>query len=168
MKQLSPAQKGLVTGALMIIANVLSLYVLKNPVESNFQFVVYALFSGGIAWSLISYSKSGAGQKSFKNYFNIGFKTFIVVTLLMVAFTYIYFTYNTGFRDQKIIENNRLLIEQGNHLPNEIEANASQLKKMFMPLMISSAVFRYLILGALVTVITAGFLNRKALDFGKR
>lgn len=161
MKQLSPAQKGLVTGALMVLANVFSLYVLKIPVESNFQLVIYALFTGGIVWSLLSYSKMADGQKTFKNYFNIGFKTFIVVTLVMVTFTYIYLSYNTGFRDEKIVENNRLLIEQGNHLPNEIEDNSRKLKKMFMPLMISSAVFRYLILGALVTAITAGFLNRK-------
>lgn len=161
MKYITPTQKGLIVGALMIIASVFSLYGLKNPVESYFQIIVYGMFSVGIVWTLISYSKITVDKKSFKDYFSTGFKTFVVVTLMMALFTYIYFNANTEFRDTKIAENSRLLLLEGNHLPNEIEANSKQLRKMFMPLMISSAVFRYLISGALVTVITAGFLSSK-------
>ena len=79
----------------------------------------------------------------------------------MALFTYVFFTINIDFRDAKIIENNKLLLAEGNHLPKEIEENAKQLKKLFMPIMISSAMFRYLIIGALVTVIGAGFLSTK-------
>ena len=161
MKQTTPTLKGLITGALMIIASVFSLYVLKNPVESYFQFIVYIIFCLGIVWSLLTYSKTAVEKKTFKDYFSIGFKTFIVITLLMAVFTYIYFSFHTEFRDTKIAENSRLLILQGDHLPNEIEDNTKQLKNMFMPLMISSAVFRYLILGALITAIAAGFLSKK-------
>lgn len=161
MKQTTPTQKGLLTGALMIVASVFSLYVLKNPVESYFQFVVYTIFCAGIVWSLISYSGSATDKKSFANYFSTGFKTFIVISLLMAVFTYIYFSFHLEFRDNKIAENSRMLALEGNHLPKEIEENAAQLKKMFMPLMISAAIFRYLILGALITVIAAGFLSKK-------
>ena len=145
----------------MIIVSVFSLFVLKNPVESSFQFIVYSIFCAGIVWSLLSYSKTVAGKKAFKDYFSTGFKTFIVVALLMAVFTYIYFSFDTAFRDSKIAENSRMLILEGNHLPNEIDENTRQLKKMFMPLMISSAVFRYVILGALITVIGSGFLSKK-------
>lgn len=157
----TPAQKGLLTGGLMIAASALSLFVLKNPVESNFQFIVYAFFCAGIVWSLFTYSKSVAEAKAFKDYFSVGFKTFVVITLLMAVFAYIYFSFNTGFRDEKIAENNRLLLLQGDHLPNEIEAQTAQLKKMYLPLMVSATVFRYLILGVLVTAITAAFLSQK-------
>ncbi len=161
MKQTTPTQKGLLTGAVMILASLFSLYVLKAPVESYFQFVVYTIFTAGIVWSLISYSKSGTDKKSFANYFSAGFKTFVVVALLMAAFAYIYFSFHPEFRDNKIAENSRMLLAQGNHLPKEIEENAAQLKTMFMPMMLSAAIFRYLILGALVTVIAAGFLSKK-------
>lgn len=161
MKQTTPTQKGIITGALMVIVSLFSLYVLKNPFESYFQFIVYSVFCAGIVWSLLAYSKTAGDKNSFKDYFSIGFKTFVIVCLVMAVFTYIYFSLHTGFRDDKIAENNRLLILQGDHLPKEIEENTKQLKKMFMPLMISSAVFRYLLLGALITVIAAGFLSRK-------
>ena len=160
MKQQTPTKKGLITGALMIIASLFSSEILKNPVESYFQFIIYFLFTGGIVWSLISHSKKNDNTLSFKDYFSIGFKTFIVVTMLMAGFAYIYFSYHTEFRDTKIAENSQLLLKQGDHLQKEIEENANQLKKMFLPLMISSAVFRYLILGALITAITGGYLSK--------
>ena len=161
MKLITPTQKGLITGVLMIIVSVFSLYILKNPFESYFQFIVYGIFCGGIIWSLLAYSKIAVEKQTFKDYFAIGFKAFIVITLLMTAFTYVYFSTNTTFRDIKIAENNRLLIMQGDHLPGEINENTKKLQKMFMPLMISSAIFRYLILGSIITAIAAGFLNRK-------
>jgi hypothetical protein len=160
MKEPTPTQKGLITGALMIIASLFSSEILKNPVESYFQFIIYSIFTGGILWSLIAHSKKNGNTLSFKDYFSIGFKTFIVVTLLMAGFAYIYFSYHTEFRDSKIAENSQLLVKQGDHLQKEIEENANQLKKMFLPLMISSAVFRYLILGALITAITGGYLSK--------
>jgi hypothetical protein len=160
MKQPTPTQKGLITGALMTIASLLSSEILKNPVESYFQFIIYSIFTGGILWSLIAHSKKNGTTLSFKDYFSIGFKTFIVVTLLMAGFAYIYFSFHTEFRDTKIAENSQLLLKQGDHLQKEIEENANQLKKMFLPLMISSAVFRYLILGALITAITGGYLSK--------
>jgi len=161
MDQVTPTLKGLITGALMAIASAFSLYVLKNPVESNFQMIVYGIFFLGIIWSLWAYSKTATEKKTFKDFFSIGFKTFIVITLIMAAFTFIYFSLHSEFRDEKIAENSRLLLLEGNHLPKEIEENAKQLRKMFMPLMISAAVFRYLILGSLITVIAAGFLSQK-------
>ena len=161
MKPITPTQIGLISGAMMVLASGFSLFVLKNPVESYFQFVVYSIFCLGIIWSLLVYSKSAAENKTFKDFFSVGFKTFIVITLLMAGFTFIYFTYHTEFRDAKIAENSKLLLSQGDHLPKEIEENAQQLKKMFMPLMVSSAVFRYLILGALITAIGACFLSQK-------
>jgi len=160
MKQTTPTQKGLITGALMIIASLISSEILKNPLESYFQFIIYFLFTGGILWSLIAQTKKNGNTISFKDYFSIGFKTFIVVTLLMAGFAYIYFSFHTEFRDNKIAENSQLLLLQGDHLPKEIEENANQLKKMFLPQIISSAVFSYLILGALITAITGGYLSK--------
>jgi hypothetical protein len=161
MMQTTATQKGLITGSLMIIASLLSSEILKNPVESYFQFIIYGIFTLGILWSLVSHSKLNSPKNSFKDFFSIGFKTFIVVTLLMAGFAYIYFSLHTEFRDEKIAENSRMLTLQADHLPKEIEENAKQLKKMFMPLMISSAVFRYLILGALITAISGGYLSKK-------
>lgn len=161
MQNLKAAHIGLVTGLLMVAASLLSFYVLKNPVESNFQFVIYILFTLGILLSLVVYSKTNNGKDGFKDYFSTGFKTFVVMALLMAVFTFIFFSLNTDFRDSKIADNTKLIIAEGNHLPNEIAENEKKLKQMFLPIMVSSAVFRYLIMGAVITVIAAGFLSQK-------
>jgi hypothetical protein len=89
MKQTTPAQKGLLTGALMIAASLFSLYVLKNPVESYFQYIIYSIFCFGIVFSMVVYYRTATDKKSFTNFFSTGFKTFVVVSLLMAAFAFI-------------------------------------------------------------------------------
>ena len=168
MKTLKVQYIGLLTSALMITVSLIAFYVLHLPVESNFQWVIYLIFVAGIIWSLLSLFKSNIAAKSFKDYFSAGFKTFVIVAFVMALFTYIFFSINIDFRDAKIIENNRLIVAEGNHLPKEIEENAKQLKKMFMPIMISSAMFRYLIIGALVSVVGAGFLSTKNKEYKNR
>ncbi len=164
MKNLKPQHIGLITAASMIIASLLSFYVLQLPIESNFQLLVYFIFTAGIIWSLMNQYNKVVEKRLFKDFFSAGFRTFVIVALLMAVFTFVFFSINTSFRDIKIAENSRLIIAEGNHLPNEIEENAKQLKKLFMPIMVSSAMFRYLIIGAMVTAIGAGFLSRKKIN----
>ena len=109
----------------------------------------------------MSYSKSATNKKSIANYFSIAFKTFVVAILLVVTFTYIYFSFNVEFRDKGIAENSRLLRLEGNHLPREIDEYAIQSKKMFLTGIISVYIFGYLIMGVVVSLITAGFLSKR-------
>jgi len=161
LKDLNPTKKGLVTGLLMVVLSLFFFYVLKLPVNQKEQYVIFSAYIAGIVWSLYSYKRSSAEDKNFKSYFSTGFKTFIVVTLLMVLYTFIFFKFNTAYRESGIAENNAMLIQEGNHTPAEIESNANQLRQIFMPVMVGITTFKYLILGALVTAIASGFLSRK-------
>ena len=160
LKNLNATKKGLVTGIVMIGLSLFFYYVLKLPVNEKEQYALYAAYTAGIVWSLFAHKYSSA-DKNFKSYFSTGFRTFIVVTLLMVLFTFIFFTFDTTYRDAGIAENNALLLKEGNHTAAEIEGNAKQLKKIFMPVMMGMITFKYLILGALVTAIGSGFLSSK-------
>ncbi|MFM6924273.1 MAG: DUF4199 domain-containing protein [Ferruginibacter sp.] len=161
LKDVTPTKKGLITGLIMILLALFFFFVLKMPVNQKEQYVLFSVYIAGIAWSLYSYKQSSAETKSFKSYFSTGFKTFIVVTLLMVLYTFIFFKFNTDYREAGIAENNAMLVQQGNHTPAEIESNANQLRQIFMPVMTGITTFKYLILGALVTAIASGFLSRK-------
>lgn len=160
LNNLNATKKGLITGLVMIGLALFFYYVLKLPVNEKEQYALFTVYVAGIAWSLFSF-KQTAGDKNFKSYFSTGFKTFIVVTLLMVVYTFIFFKFNTEYRDAGIAANNALLIKEGNHTVAEIENQSKQLKKIFMPVMVGIATFKYLILGALVTAIGSGFLSRK-------
>jgi len=161
LRDLNATKKGLITGLVMIGLALFFYYVLKLPVNQKEQYLLFTVYVAGIAWSLFSYKQASAGAKNFKSYFSTGFKTFIVVTLLMVLYTFIFFKFNTEYRDAGIAQNNVLLLKEGNHTAAEIESNAKQLKQIFMPVMVGIATFKYLILGALVTAIGSGVLSRK-------
>jgi hypothetical protein len=161
LKNLNATKKGLITGLVMILLSLSFYYILKLPVNEKEQYALFTVYVAGIAWSLLSHKQSSSTDKKFKSYFSVGFKTFIVVTLLMVLYTFIFFKFNTAYRDAGIAENNALLLKEGHHTAAEIESNANQLKQIFMPVMVGIATFKYLILGALVTAIGSGFLSRK-------
>lgn len=153
--------KGLITGFAMIALSLFLFYGIKLPVNGRDQFLVLTLYVAGIAWSLFTYKKNNTSSKSFKDYFATGFKTFIVVTLLMVIYTVVFYKFNTQIREIGIAENNELLVKEGNHTPAEIEKNATKIRSIFLPMMIGLTTFKYLIIGALVSAIGAGFLSQK-------
>ena len=79
MKTIKVQYIGLITAALMIAASLISFYMLHQPVESNFQLLVYLIFVVGIIWSMLVLFTSNNEAKSFKDYFSTGFKTFVIV-----------------------------------------------------------------------------------------
>ncbi|MBP6431021.1 MAG: DUF4199 domain-containing protein [Ferruginibacter sp.] len=158
--KISAAYKGIITGVLMIATALVAYLILKLPVNQKEQYALYGIFTLGIVWSLVS-EKNNANVVSFKDFFGVGFRTFMMATLLMVIFTFIYFKFDTSYRDLGIEENKVLLLKEGNHTADEIDKNAVQLKKIFLPMMVGGAVFKYLILGALVSLVGAGFLSQQ-------
>lgn len=161
LQKLNATRKGLLTGLLMIGLVLFFYYALKYPFNGTEQYVIYSVYAAGIIWSLYTFMQARTENKTFKEYFSAGFKTFIVATLLMVVFTFIFFSFDTTYRDSGIAENNKLLLLEGNHTPAEIEGNAQQLRKIFIPMMLGITMFKYLVLGALITALGAGFLSQR-------
>lgn len=161
LQKLNATRKGLLTGLLMAGLVLFFYYGLKYPLNGKEQYVIYSIYLAGIIWSLFAFMQAKGENKTFKEYFSTGFKTFIVATLLMVVFTFIFFSFDTSYRESGIAENNKLLLQEGNHTPAEIESNAQQLRKIFMPMMLGITTFKYLVLGALVTAVGAGFLSQR-------
>lgn len=142
----------------MIILALFFFYGLKQQPDSEYQYIIYSVYSIGIIWSITAFSKTAGNETKFKEYFSAGFKTFIVITLLMVVFTGIFFKINPGILESKIELNNKLAVQEGNHTPAEIEANANQMRSIFIPMMLTITTFMYLFLGALVSAITSGVI----------
>lgn len=161
LQKINATKKGLLTGFVMIGMSLFFFYGLKWPLNGQEQYIIYTVYLAGILWSLVSFMQAKTETKTFKEYFSSGFKTFVVVTLLMVVFTFIFFSFDNSYRESGIAENNKLLLAEGNHTPAEIESNAAQLRKIFMPMMLGITLFKYLILGALVTAVGAGFLSQR-------
>ena len=158
MIKLSATYKGLITGAIMILASVFMYYGLKLPLNGPNQMVIIGIFIAGIVWSLISLRQRDPGS-GFKNYFSEGFKSFIVMTLLIVIYTAVFYKFNPQILEAAIKETENLVAKQGDKTPAEIAANSEKLRSIFMPMTISLTTVTYLFFGALTSLLGGLFLR---------
>ncbi|MEO6733008.1 MAG: DUF4199 domain-containing protein [Ferruginibacter sp.] len=160
MNSLSATKKGLITGLLMILVSVIIFYI-KGNFQNNLQYITYAVYVAGIVWTLYAFSKAENNVNKFGTYFSQGFKCFIVVTLLMVLFTVGFLLLQPQLKDEMAVIYKADLLKTGNYTIPEIEEKIKIAKKSFLPALIMGAIFGYLIIGAMVTAITSGFLVQK-------
>ncbi len=158
MKKINAAKKGLITGLLMITVALISFYGLKLPVQNNYLFLIYSIYAIGIVWSIFTFSKDANSNTKFKEYFSEGFKTFVVVTLLMVVYTILFYKFNHHLIEAEITLNSQLGLKEGNRTPVEIEANAKQMRSIFMTMTTAMVTIMYLFLGALLSAVTSGVI----------
>lgn len=159
MKNLNATSKGLITGVLMILLS-LAIYNYRGNFDNGLQYIVYAVYVGGIIWTLAAYSSSGAETKNFKAFFSQGFKCFIVITLLMVAFTWAFLKLNPGL-EAEMAQNYRAdLVKKGNYTTNEIDTMVSKARQYFVVMLTSVSIFGYLVIGTLITTIASVFFSR--------
>lgn len=134
------------------------IYYFQKDFESNFRYIAYALYAGGIYWAISAHSNAPGAIKTFRSFFSQGFKCFIVVTLMMVSFTYIIIKSDPSF-ESKMAVNQRSAIEaKGNLTPMEIEKNVVLAREGFLTWSISSAIFGYLAIGTVLTAILSFLL----------
>ena len=153
-------KKGLLTGIVMIGISLL-IYYIEGNFQNGLQYITYTAYVAGIIWTLWAYSKTPGVQHTFGKYFSTGFKCFIVVTLLMVIFTAVFLISQPHFKDEMAVNYKEELVKTGNYTMPEIEEKIKMAKKSFLPALLMGAVFGYLVIGAMVTVIAGGFLASK-------
>ncbi len=157
MRNLNPTYVGLATGLIMVAMS-LGIYYTMHSFDNNLQYLTYAVYVAGVVYTIVHYSKMPHAIRSFRNYFSQGFKCFIVVTLVMVSFTYIFLKSDPGLREE-MARNYRADLElKGNFTPAEIDSKVLSARDYFVIMLTSSAIFGYLVIGGLVTAVTSGIL----------
>jgi hypothetical protein len=152
--------KGIIT-ALIMIAISLGIIATKTTSDSLIGYSIYIVYAAGIIWTVVDYAKHNPESRTFGTLFSQGFKCFIIVTLLMVAFTGIIFQFHPEWAEDSSKAYHAYLQKQGNNTPLEIEKLVATHKKQFTLSNIASAIFGYLITGALMTAVASGFLLRR-------
>jgi Protein of unknown function (DUF4199) len=157
--RISPAIKGLITAALMI-AVFLGVYYTRKNADPRLQYLVYILYALGIAWTILAYRRSSSFTGKFGDIFSQGFKCFIVVTLIVVAFYWIFNYQHPEFRAEAAVAYKEQLVKE-KKLPPDIESEVTTYKKQYTLRLVSGAIIGYLIIGAGVTAVLSAFLTRR-------
>ncbi len=160
MKPISATKKGVIISVALIASSLITFYPLQMSERGQSQYITLSIFIAGLVWVLYSFKQKNPSS-SFKAYFNEGFKCFIVVTLLMVLHTFVFYKLNPQILENAIQENNAIIQNGGNRTAMEIAENTKKIRNIFMPMMLSINTIKYLILGSLISVVCGGFFSQK-------
>lgn len=158
--KLTATYKGLAAGVLMVLVS-FAIYAAKGNFENNLQYITYGIYVGAIVWALYDYHQSANENKRFKNYFTQGFKCFIVIVFIMVLFTYVFSVMHPELKEEMAARYRADLALQKNYTPVEIDKMVETAKGYFTVMLVSMAIFGYLIIGAMTTVVSGLIMMRK-------
>lgn len=159
MTRLKPPIKGIIT-ALIMIGISLSIYY-SGGTNSNLGYLIYVAFFGGIIWTLWEHAMYQPEERTFGKLFSQGFKCFIVVTLIMVAFTAIIHILNPQWITEAAEAYREDLIKENTKTPAEIDKIVKMAKDNYVTIRVGSSIFGYLIIGSVFTVLSSLFLIRR-------
>lgn len=151
----SPAIIGALAASCMIVVILLGFYHISLN-EFNAQWIAYGVYGIGVAASLYL---NRAGAEKFGDYFSLGFRCFVVITLLLVAFTAIFNYGHPELASQSAELYKADLLKAHNRTPSEIENDVKLYQEGFATAIISRSIFGYLIFGALATAISSFLLT---------
>jgi multisubunit Na+/H+ antiporter MnhB subunit len=160
MKNISAKYIGLITGGIMVLVSLLMFYQFHLPDTGTVKYVCYSIYTIGIIISLLNF-KNNTVNKDFKDYFSEGFKTFVVVCLIMALFTWIFYKMNPQIFDKIIEEINKINAQDPNKTTQEVIENGEKIRSIRIPMTVAINTIMYMVIGALVTLIGAGFLSQK-------
>jgi Protein of unknown function (DUF4199) len=160
LNKLSATYKGLIT-ALLMIGLSLAIYYSGLKPDSQLQYLIYLLYAAGITWSIYSFSRSADNPNKFGAYFQQGFKCFIVVTLFMVLFTYAFNKMHPEFREEMAKAVQKEMEAKGNSTPAEIASNVAKMKEYYLTMLISGAIFAYLLMGAVIAAVASLLFTKR-------
>ena len=158
MNKLSPLVKGIITAAFMLGLTLYIFYSKQSP-SSGLSYVIYILYAAGITWTLIGYRNAANYTGKFGSLFGQGFRCFIIVTLIMVAFTGFFSAAHPEFAVEDAKNYKEYLDkEEKNKTPAEKDEMVKNLKNNYTTGLVWSATFGYLILGSIITAAGAGII----------
>jgi glycerol uptake facilitator-like aquaporin len=161
MKNISAKYIGLITGGLMVLVSLLMFYQFHYPDTGTVKYVCFSIYTTGIILALVNFKNNSTEEKEFKNYFSEGFKTFVVVALIMAIFTWVFYKMNPQIFEKAIEEINKINSLDTSKTPHEVIENGNKIRSIKLPMTVALNTIMYMILGALVSLIGAGFLSQQ-------
>jgi hypothetical protein len=143
------------TALLMMVISWLGfLNYISNPTTT--QLSVYAFYSLS-TWYLLFFNRKES--HAFKDFFQIGFRHFILVTLLMALFSYLFIQLHPNLVEDSAIQLRKTLQNTNNRTPTEIERDVKLFIEGYPTAMVSRTIFGYLVVGSMVTAISSFLLT---------
>jgi drug/metabolite transporter (DMT)-like permease len=156
--------KGIVIGLILVVLALVT-YFLDIKVNGPVQWLGYAIFIGGIIWSIMSYGKQIDHNSTFGNYFAHGFKVAALVTAIMIIYIIIFVVLFPEFKEKAIVEARKAMHEKNKLTEEQINTGLEMTKKFFMVFLVGGTLLGYLFFGALASLIGAAVTKKQPNNF---
>jgi hypothetical protein len=159
-KVTSPALKGTLL-ALVLIAFSLVTYFMGHAGNKSLSYIGMAIFGAAIIFSNIYYAKQNNGNVTFGNTFADGFKTTAAATAISLVYTYLALKFIMPDVVDISIEEARKGMAANKDLTSEqINQSLGMMEKFFVPFAIGGALFMYLLIGVITSLIGAAIAKK--------
>jgi len=156
----STSTKGTVIGLMLIILALVT-YFADIKVNGPVQWFGYAVFVGGIIWSVYSYGKQINYNATFGNYFAHGFKVAALVTAILIIYIIVFVFIFPEFKEKAIDEARKSMQEKNNLTPDQITQGLDITRKFFMVFLVGGTLIGYIIFGALASLVGAAITKKE-------
>lgn len=156
--------KGIVIGLILVVLALIT-YFMDIKVNGPLQWVGYAIFIGGIIWSVMSYGKQINHNSTFGNYFAHGFKVAALVTAIMLIYVIIFIVLFPEFKEKAIDEARKSMQSKNNLSEEQIKAGLEMTRKFFMVFLVGGTLLGYLFFGAVASLIGAAVTKKEPNNF---
>ena len=151
--------------ALILVVLALASYFLDMKANGPLQWLGYAVFIGGIIWSIMSYGKQINHNSTFGNYFAHGFKVAALVTAIMIIYVIAFIFIFPDFKEKAIDEARKSMESKNNLTQEQITAGLDMTRKFFMVFLVGGTLLGYLFFGALASLIGAAVTKKEPNNF---
>ena len=152
--------KGIVI-ALILVVLALVTYFLDIKVNGPLQWIGYAIFIGGITWSVMSYGRQVNYNSTFGNYFAHGFKVAALVTAIMIIYIIVFVLLFPDFKEKAIAEARKSMQSKNNLTEEQIKTGLEMTRKFFMVFLVGGTLIGYLLFGALASLVGAAVTKKE-------
>jgi hypothetical protein len=158
-KVTSPALKGTLIALVLIVIGLATYFAgqTQNKAVGSIGMILYLV---AIAYSVIFYAKQKNGNVTFGNAFADGFKTSAAATALFVVYTFLAFKFIMPDVVDISMEEARKNMVEKKMSQEQIDAAIAMTQKFFIPFAIGGALFVYLIVGLIASLIGAAIAKK--------
>lgn len=159
-KPVSHIVAGLTIAAILVVYSILLNYMDLSQNQSM-GWLSYIILVGGLILFINLYGKAKNHQVTFGNLFSYGFKATAIITLIMIAFIIIFFLAFPEFKDKIVDAAREGMEKQGKMTDDQIDQGLEMFEKNFILFSAGGALFMYLILGAIGSLIGAAITKKQ-------
>ena len=159
-KPVSHIVAGLTIAAILVVYSILLNYMDLSQNQSM-GWLSYIILIGGLILFINLYGKAKNNQVTFGNLFSYGFKATAIITLIMIAFIIIFFLAFPEFKDKIVDAAREGMEKQGKMTDDQIDQGIEMFERNFILFSAGGALFMYLILGAIGSLIGAAITKKQ-------